>query len=60
MEPECVIWCPQCKTDKFRVDRKPTGREGVYEHVTEALDRAQGNNVTKSCAKCGGTLERKA
>ena len=59
MEPECIVWCPRCKADKFRIDRKPTGREGVFEHVAEPLDRGQDRNDTKECSTCHGVLERK-
>ena len=47
---ECVVWCPECGTDKYRVIRKPTGQNGVYEHEMEAI--GQGLKDRKTCADC--------
>ena len=53
---ECTVWCPNCKTDKFRVLRRPTGQTGVYEHVTEAIGPGENR---KTCDDCGENLSRK-
>lgn len=55
-EREAVIWCPSCREDKYEIQRRPTGFEGVHEHVTVPpnLTAAQ----RKYCV-CGTTLTRK-
>ena len=58
MEPECTIWCPKCKTDKFVIIRKPADREGVCVHDLQAIDKTHGEEHL-ICLTCRGTLERK-
>lgn len=55
-ELEATIRCPACSVDKFDVYRVPTGREGVFTHVTEPADI--GMERMKHC-ECGAVLERK-
>ncbi len=54
---ECVVWCEHCEVDKFRVVRRETGRNGVFEHVTQTLGVATKNR--KTCDDCGNQLSRK-
>ena len=56
LEPECVVWCPKCKADKFTVERMPTRREGIYTHQR----RFRGGDLDPNvCGKCHSNLERK-
>jgi hypothetical protein len=52
-EREAVIWCPSCREAKYEIHRIPTGRTGVYQHVSVPPNRSE-----KACA-CGALLERK-
>lgn len=55
-EREAVIWCPNCRVDKYEIQRIPTGEQGVYEHSTVP------QNLTPEQRKfclCGTVLERK-
>lgn len=54
-EIETVVWCPNCKVDKYDVLRVPTGNAGVYEHRTNPPEKS---GVHK--CECGANLERKA
>ena len=56
-EIECVVWCAHCGKDKFRVLRKPTPQNGVFEHGIEVI--GQGLKDRKTCADCGTNLSRK-
>ena len=47
---ECVLWCPKCRKDKWEVERKPTGCEGVYQHVLRQMSENKG--LQKTCAHC--------
>ena len=52
---ECVVWCPDCKQERFRVYRSKAGSgEGVYQN---RIDPPQGDHMR--CADCGCNLERK-
>ena len=56
-EVECIVWCPHCKEDRFRVLRKPTGRNGVYQHDIEWIGKP--DEDTKDCRGCKRPLSRK-
>ena len=58
-EIECVVWCAHCGKDKYRVLRKPTAQNGVFQHLMEwDADGTEPLNI-KVCADCGTNLSRK-
>lgn len=53
-EREAVIWCPQCREEKYEIVRIPTGNEGVFHHKSNPPGRNE-----KVC-QCGTNLERRS
>ena len=60
-EIEAIIWCPGCKIDLWKVERRPVSQEGVFENRLVAIDGAPliGQASHKLCGRCGANLERK-
>ncbi len=54
---ECTVWCAHCAKDKFRVVRKPTGQNGVFEHRIQMIGTK--DHDTKICLDCKEPLSRK-
>lgn len=51
---EAIIWCANCRCEKYRVYRVPAANEGAYHHIPEPADA-----VKKTCDVCHHNLERK-
>lgn len=59
-EIEAIIWCPGCKVDIWRVERRPAAQEGVFEnHLVPLTYFARTCGDHKVCRGCGANLERK-
>lgn len=55
-DTECTIGCTQCGNELFRVERVPTGNEGVFENRLVPLVGEAGDG--KTCPLCARNLER--
>ena len=57
-EQETIVWCPDCKVEKFVVWRNPIGDDGNHSHELIAPDGTRYTGDEKIC-ECKTPLARK-